>query len=126
MRITSDTAYNNLLRDIERIAERMQNTQSQISSGKKLHKPSDDPTAVSDVIRIQAEQSEIKQYQDNIATAKSRLNFADTTLQGVETVIERVRSLALSSMSNVSTAGLQTAEISGLRDQLLSAANSTF
>jgi len=126
MRVTSDTAYKSLLGDIERISERMQDTQLQISSGKKLQKPSDDPTAVSDVIRIQAEQGEIKQYQDNIATGKSRLDFADTTLQGVETMVERVRSLALLSMSNLSTASLQTSEISGLRDQLLSAANSTF
>jgi flagellar hook-associated protein 3 FlgL len=125
MRITSDIAYNNLLRDIERISERMQDTQLQISSGKKLNKPSDDPVAVCDVIRIQAEQSEVAQYQDNLATAKSRLNFADSTLQGVETMIERVRSLALVSMSNLTTANVYTAEISGLRDQLLAAANNT-
>ena len=124
MRITNDIAYNNLLRDIERIAERMSNTQLQISSGKKLNKPSDDPVAVSDVIRIQAEQSETRQYQDNLATAKSRLNFADSTLQGVETMIERVRSLALSSMSNLAAASLQVSEISGLREQILAAANS--
>ena len=125
MRITSDIAYNNLLRDIERISERMSTTQTQISSGKKLNKPSDDPVAVSDVIRIQAEQGEIKQYQDNLATAKSRLNFADATLQGVETMIERVRNLALSSLSDLTNANLHTPEISGLRDQLLTAANST-
>jgi flagellar hook-associated protein 3 FlgL len=104
----------------------MQNTQLQISSGKKLFKPSDDPTAVSDVIRIQAEQGEIAQYQDNIATGQSRLNFADTTLQGVERMVERLEVLALLSMSSPSTASLQTSEISGLRDQLLSAANTTF
>jgi flagellar hook-associated protein 3 FlgL len=125
MRITSDIAYNNLLRDIERISERMGNTQLQISSGKRLNKPSDDPVAASDVIRIQAEQSEVGQYQDNIATAKSRLNFADATLQGVQTMVERIRNLALISMSNLSAASQHTAEISGLREQLLSAANST-
>jgi flagellar hook-associated protein 3 FlgL len=125
MRVTSDIAYNNLLRDIERISERMQITQLQIASGKRLNKPSDDPGAVSDVIRIQAEQGEISQYQDNIATAKSRLNYADATLQGVETMVERVRNLALMSLGNISNASLHTAEISGLRDQLLSAANST-
>jgi flagellar hook-associated protein 3 FlgL len=125
MRITSDIAYSNLLRDIERISERMQNTQLQISSGKKLNRPSDDPVAVSDVIRIQAEQSEVKQYQENIATAKSRLNFADSTLQGVQSIIERVRTLGLSALSNLSTASLHVSEISGLRDQILAAANST-
>src|SRR5688572_6523241 len=125
MRITSDIAYNNLLRDIERISERMQNTQLQLSSGKKLNKPSDDPVGASDIIRIQAEQGEISQYQDNIATAKSRLNYADATLQGVETMVERIRNLALMSLSNLPNAGLHVTEISGLRDQLLSAANST-
>ena len=125
MRITSDIAYNNLIRDIERISERMQNTQTQISSGKRLNKPSDDPAAVSDVIRIQAEQGEISQYQDNIATAKSRLNFADATLQNVETMIERVRTLALLAMSDLSTVNLHMPEISGIRDQLLASANST-
>jgi flagellar hook-associated protein 3 FlgL len=126
MRVTNDTAYRSLLQDLERISERMQETQLQISSGKKLHKPSDDPTAVSDVVRIEAEMSEIGQYQDNISTAMSRLNVADTTLQGVELMIERVRSLGLLSMNNLSTAGVQTAEVEGLRDQLLGAANTVF
>jgi flagellar hook-associated protein 3 FlgL len=126
MRVTNETAYRSLLRDLERISERMQETQLQISSGKKLHKPSDDPTAVSDVVRIRAEHSEIAQYQDNVATAKSRLGIADTTLQSVETMIERVRSLALLSMSNVATAHVQTTEIAGLRGQLVAAANTTF
>jgi flagellar hook-associated protein 3 FlgL len=111
---------------LERISERMQDTQLQISSGKKLHKPSDDPTAVSDVVRIQAEMSEIGQYEDNISTAMSRLNVADSTLQGVELMIERVRSLGLLSMNNPATAGVQTAEIEGLRDQLVGAANTVF
>jgi flagellar hook-associated protein 3 FlgL len=126
MRVTNDTAYRSLLRDLERISERMQDTQLQISSGKKLHKPSDDPTAVSDVVRIQAEMSEIGQYEDNISTAMSRLNVADSTLQGVELMIERVRSLGLLSMNNPATAGVQTAEIEGLRDQLVGAANTVF
>ncbi len=126
MRVTSQSAYNNLLRDIERISERMQNTQLELSSGKKLHKPSDNPAAVSDVIRIAAEQGEVAQYQDNLASAKGRLGVADTTLQGVETMVERVRTLALLSFSNLSTANLQTSEISGLRDQILSAANTAF
>ncbi len=115
MRVTSQSAYNNLLRDIERISERMQNTQLELSSGKKLHKPSDNPAAVSDVIRIAAEQGEVAQYQDNLASAKGRLGVADTTLQGVETMVERVRTLALLSLSNLSTANLQTSEIFQMR-----------
>jgi flagellar hook-associated protein 3 FlgL len=126
MRVTNETAYRSLLSQIETISERMQNAQLQVSSGKKLHKTSDDPTAVSDVVRIQAEKSEIAQYQDNLSTAKSRLSFTDTTLQGVETMVERVRTLALISLNDPAHAGTQTSEVQGIRDQLLSAANSTF
>jgi flagellar hook-associated protein 3 FlgL len=126
MRVTNETAYRSLLNQIERISERMQKTQLEVASGKKLHKPSDDPTAVSDVLRLNAEKSEMAQYQDNVATAKSRLNFTDMTLQGVETMVERVRTLALLAQNNPATASTQTSEIDGIRSQILSAANATF
>jgi flagellar hook-associated protein 3 FlgL len=126
MRVTNDTTYRNLLRDLQRIAQRLQESQHQVSSGKKLTRPSDDPSAVSDVIRISAEKGEISQYVENIQTARTRLDYSDTVLDSVERMVERVRSLALLSQGNLSSAGLYTTEIEGLRDQILSAANSTF
>jgi flagellar hook-associated protein 3 FlgL len=81
---------------------------------------------MSDIIRIQANQSEVDQYLKNIATGESRLNFADTTLQGVQTMIERIRVLGLMAMSNTGTASLQTTEVAGLRDQILASANASF
>jgi len=126
MRVTTDASYRNLLRDLQRISERMQRSQLEISSGKKLHRPSDSPTAVSDVVRIQGERNETQQHLENIAIAKERLNFADGTLQNVQLMIERIRSLALRSTTDPTTAPLYTTEISQLRQQLLSAANSTY
>jgi flagellar hook-associated protein 3 FlgL len=41
-------------------------------------------------------------------------------------VIERVRTLGLLSLNNPAAAGVQTAEIEGLRDQLVGAANTVF
>jgi flagellar hook-associated protein 3 FlgL len=119
-------AYRSLTRDLAIISERMSQAQLQISSGKRVNKPSDDPVAAADVIRINSEKSEIAQYLENIATGKARLEFIDTTLQNVQTVVERVRSLALQSLGNVASANLYTSEAEGLREQVLTAANSTF
>ena len=123
MRVTNDTAYRSLLRDLERISERMQTAQIQISSGKKLHNLSDDPTAASDVVRISSEQSEIAQYLDNVATAKSRLAHADVTLMGVQDTIGRILTLAQRGLSG--NAEVHTNAIKGERDSLLAAANRT-
>jgi flagellin-like hook-associated protein FlgL len=55
--------------DIQRIAERMQTAQNQISSGKKLTRPSDDPSAAADVVNVDSVRATSAQYLDNAATA---------------------------------------------------------
>jgi flagellar hook-associated protein 3 FlgL len=126
MRITNDSNYRNLLDDIQRIAERMQSAQSQITSGKKLNRPSDNPSGASDVLRIDTERATNAQYVDNAATAQSRLQIADSTLDGVQQVIDRIHSLGLLADSGTNFSTSSTEEIDSLRDQLLSYANTAY
>jgi flagellar hook-associated protein 3 FlgL len=126
MRITNDSNYRNLLDDIQRIAERMQAAQSQITSGKKLNRPSDNPAGASDVLRIDTERAAAAQYTDNASTAQSRLQIADSTLDGVQQVIDRIHSLGLLADSGNSPSSASPEEIDSLRDQLLSYANTTY
>ena len=97
----------------------------QVTSGKKVQKPSDDPAAASDIIRLSGEQSEADQFGRNLSTAKSRLSAADVVLDGVETIVERARELGLTSLGNLTNTSAIRAEIEGLRDQLVTAANAT-
>ncbi|HET9131221.1 MAG TPA: hypothetical protein VFO86_09750, partial [Terriglobia bacterium] len=94
MRIADDSNYRNLLLDIQRIAERMQASQNQVSSGKRLTKPSDDPSAAADVVNVDAVRAASAQYLDNAGTANSRLQIADNALDGVQQVTDRIRTLA--------------------------------
>ena len=126
MRITDDSNYRNLLQDIQRIAQRMQNAQSQVSSGKRLSRPSDDPSAAADSVSIDSDRATNAQYLDNAATAQSRLEVADNALDGVQQVIDRIRSIALLSQNGNSPAPTSTFEINQLRDQILSTANTAF
>jgi flagellar hook-associated protein 3 FlgL len=125
MRIADDNKYSSLLQDIQRIAQRMQTAQTQASSGKKLNRPSDNPSGAADVVNIDSARATGAQYLDNAATAQSRLEVADSSLDGVQLVTDRIRTLALGALSG-SPSTSSSEEISGLRDQILSYANSAF
>jgi len=123
MRIANNTAYLSFLRDLQRTQESIFEAQTQVTSGKKVSKPSDDPVAASDIIRLTGEKAESDQFVKNIDAARSRLGAADSILDSVEQMLERVQVLGQSSLGNLVNATAFTTEIDGLRDQILSAAN---
>jgi flagellar hook-associated protein 3 FlgL len=104
----------------------MQTAQSQVTSGKKLNRPSDNPSGASDVVRIDTERATNAQYIDNAATAQSRLQIADSTLDGVQQTLDRIRSLGLLADTSTASSSISREEIAGLRDQLLSYANTAY
>src|SRR3982751_476402 len=125
MRITEGMNYQTLLHDIARAQERVQTAQNQVSSGKKVTAPSDNPTAAADIVRLTSEKSETEQYSRNLTFAQSKLQVTDGIIDGVEKMIERARTLGQLSFSNPTAASAYVAEVSGLRDQIISAANTT-
>ena len=125
MRITEGMNYQSLLQDIARAQERVQKAQNEVSSGKKVSSPSDDPTAATDIIRLNSEKSEADQYSRNLTFAKSKLQITDNALDSVEQMVERARTLGQLSFGNPTAATAYVAEGSGLRDQILSVANTT-
>ena len=124
MRVTEGMGYQNLLRDLARVQEHMQTAQDQVSSSKRVTKPSDDPTAASDIVRIFGEKSEAEQFEKNLTFAQTKLNLADTALDSVEHMVERARTLGQLSFGNPTNASLYKTELNGLRDQMITAANS--
>jgi flagellar hook-associated protein 3 FlgL len=125
MRVTEGMGYHNLLRDIARVQEKLQTAQDQVSSGKRVTKPSDDPTAASDIVRIFSEKTEGEQFDRNLTFAQTKLDLADTVLDSVEHMVERARTLGQLSFGNPATASIYMTELDGLRDQTIAAANAT-
>ncbi len=125
MRIPDNASYMNFLYDLQKTQEQFLDAQSQVTSGRKVQKPSDDPGAASDIVRLSGEKSEDEQFLKNIESARSRLSATDVMLDGVEIMVERARQLGLSSLGSLSNASAYKAEIEGLRDQLIQSANAT-
>jgi len=102
------------------------NTQNQLSTGKRINSPSDDPTGAARLVGLSESAKTTAQYQDNILAARSRLELEESTLGSVGDALLRVRELAVAGQNN--TYGLQertalALEIRQLADEVMGLAN---
>jgi flagellar hook-associated protein 3 FlgL len=126
MRISEASRYQNFLQDVGRAQERLQTAQRQVSSGMRVTKPSDDPAAAADIIRLSGEKTETAQYSKNLAFVKSKLQITEGIMETVQQLVERARTLGQTSLSNPAAADSYATEINAIRDQIISTSNSTF
>lgn len=71
------------------------NLQMQISSGQSLNKPSDNPTAVTQVLTLSNQASQMTSWQANAATATSWLDTANSTANSVLDTMQSAQTLLL-------------------------------
>ena len=71
------------------------NTQIQISSQKRVNKPSDDAVASSQILQLNKQLNKIDSYLSNINTAKDQVATLDGALDNVTDVIQRANELAM-------------------------------
>lgn len=74
-------------------------TQQQLSTGKKILQPSDDPLASAQILKLTMEVEKTGQYQSNIDIARRRISLEETTLKAVNTATLRVKELAIQANS---------------------------
>ena len=70
-------------------------TELQVASGKRIQRPSDDPSAAVRVLDLQEAQQRLAQYQRNADVATARLEQEETALIGIGNLLQRVRELAV-------------------------------
>ena len=95
MRISSLQIFNSGVQNLLKASSDVSKTQQEISSGKKMVNPSDDPVGMSSVLKINEEMAQRAQYSKNIDTVDSRLNQEDTLLGSVGNSLQRIRELTL-------------------------------
>ncbi|HHJ38602.1 MAG: hypothetical protein AXA67_03975 [Methylothermaceae bacteria B42] len=74
---------------------KLNKTQLQLASGKKVLTPSDDPIAAARSVDLQEELRKQEQFQDNITVATHRLSLEEATLASTTDIVQRVRELAV-------------------------------
>lgn len=88
MRITNKIMQNNSLTNINNTKVAQDTLSSQISSGKKIVRPSDDPIVAIRALRLRSSVTEISQYyKSNVPDAEAWLNTTEDAMKQVSDVI---------------------------------------
>src|SRR5215218_10826679 len=93
MRVTTLMSSRATLRDLNDGLSRLTRLQSQLSSGKQITRPSDDPYGASRALSLRGELGGLDQFQRNVEDGIGWLNTSDTALGQMSDVLARVREL---------------------------------
>ena len=128
MRISTNTVYELGVNSMLRQQEGMLKTQQQVSTGRRILTPADDPVAAARALDVTQADALNTQYARNRDNAKNSLGLAESVLQGVTTLIQDVRTVTVEvgnqTFTDSDRAGLAT-ELRGRLNELISLANST-
>lgn len=126
MRITTNLIYDQNLRAMNTSQSSLSDIQTQLASGKKLLRPSDDPVGAAQVIRLNEELDKITQYNRNNDLATNALELQETSLRSINDVVNRARVLAVQSGNGILGEADRSAigaEIEQLRNQVVDLMN---
>lgn len=128
-RITQTMINTQMIRNLGSNLNRMDNYQNQLSTGRRINKPSDDPVGLSYAMRYRSELSANDQYQANVSSANSWLEYTDSTLGKTNDVLHRVRELTVQGANGSNPQSAEDSinkEIKQLYSELVSLGNSDF
>lgn len=128
MRISTAMIFEKGVSSIQNRTSSLLGTQQQISSGRRVLKPSDDPVAAAQTLQVGQSQAANKQYQTAQGNAKDPLGIMDGQLSSVTDLLARVRELAVQAGNGALAASDRksiAAELRSRYEELVSLANST-
>ncbi|WP_297324834.1 flagellar hook-associated protein FlgL [Nitrosomonas sp.] len=127
MRISTNTIYETGINLMLQQQESLIKTQQQVSTGKRILTPSDDPIAAAQVLNITQSASLNKQYAVNRASADSSLVLEENVLAEATSLLHAMKESALSAGKVLTDADRKmiAAEFRSRLDSLVSLANTT-
>lgn len=128
MRITNGMQSNSMLRSLQGSNERSMKLQEQLSTGRRINRPSDDPIGVSRSLKLNRDLTENGQYTKNVQDGMSFLDATDTALGGVGDILQRLQEISVNGSNDTLPQESKEAlalEVDELLGQLLQVGNST-
>jgi flagellar hook-associated protein 3 FlgL len=96
-RVTTRSSTLATMRGLEASLTRTQKLQNQLSSGRQVERPSDDPAATVSSMKLRSQRRADEQYLRNIDDARGRLTLADDALTTLSSQIRRTQELLATS-----------------------------
>jgi len=127
-RMSSNQAVRNFLSDLEGNYRMLSESQRQVSTGKRILTPSDDPVGIAISLGLRRDQSATDAWGRNIDDSLTWLNTTDRALGQALEIVQRARELAVQGGNgtlSVASRQLIADEVSSLKSQFVEVGNSS-
>jgi flagellar hook-associated protein 3 FlgL len=124
--VSTNAIYRTGIEAIQRGQSELARTQLQMSTGKRILRPSDDPNGAVQALQLRQRIAAVEQFGRNANYATTRLNQEETVLQQMGGALDRVRELAVQAANATQTAESRRAiavELRQVRTSLVDLAN---
>ncbi len=128
-RITTQMTTASVLASINNVQDQMATTQQQLSTGKRINQPSDDPYGTSLAIQLKNDMQGLTNYNNAVTDGTAWTSAATTSLSNVMSMLQRAQELTVQgSNGNLSATDLSStaAEIDQLADAIKQEANTQY
>jgi flagellar hook-associated protein 3 FlgL len=128
MRIASNNRFDTVISTLQKRQSELVETQEQMTSGKRVNKPSDDPTAAARAERSLMLEKRSEAVQRGVEASRNAMTLAESTLGGAVDLMQQMREGLLAAGNGSYTASERKAladELAQLRAQLLTTANAS-
>lgn len=125
-RLGSANAYDNAQRNLQNRQTSLANLQENLTSGKKITTPSDDPTGAAQAERAMNRIARIATDQRALESQRNSIAAAEGTLGDITDALQNFRELVVSAGNGTHTPAERTTiagQLSGIKDQILALAN---
>jgi len=126
MRISTSQLYQTSLDALLDNQSNLARTQLQLSTGRKILTPADDPAGSAEILDLGQALAANEQFQKNANTARGRLELEESTLGTVGDLLQRARVLAVQGNNDTQTPETRryiAIELREIRDHLIDLAN---
>jgi len=128
MRIATKTIYDNGVSQLNTLQAQLQKTQMQLSTGRRVVTPSDDPVASARALEVSQSKEMNTQFASNRSSAKGSLSLVDNTLANTDDLLQEIKTKVIAAGNPAFTLADREAlakELEGRMNDLLGQANAT-
>lgn len=126
MRITENMRFSTVQRSLASLRSRHAELVNQISTGRRVSAPSDDPSTAATLMRLGARAARTADYQKTISTVRADVSLTESHLAQASGLMVRANELAIQGANDTLSAqdrAAIAAEVGALQEQLVSTGN---
>lgn len=129
MRIATSTIYDSQASSIDNLVSQQQNLGQELSSGKRLNQPSDNPTQIAQDLELRSTIAAENQASSNVTNASAQLTTVDGALSTLTNIMQSARSVAVQAAAGFTNSTQQQAlasQVDSLLSEAVSVANTKY